>query len=668
MARKPHKVAFLGQRPLPGVVLCVQCTRKLTFGGDADEYGSEIVNYWACAVLKVSEHATKLGSVAEGVTPDAFWSMLHRAGRDSPETTIVSCGAREHMAAMGLWDLLLDGTYAVTGWDTAAKDARQGTVILEAPPTIVQFQSAADKRQYTWIDPLNFLSHVGDNTCVDFDCTAAECKQIAIHVRDWYVSLLSALHMLKLGNPEHTAGSQAAAGYRKSYMNHTIVVHDNEQVLKLERSALYGGRNECRFIGTVFAQETSYNSSWDTAESPNVQAGMFDESPTLSELSQECPRGVITQAGSIYQLDFNSLYPAVASSALLPVKLRGVLRSPAVSTLLEACRAMPVIATVRVNTETPCVPVWIDPKASEPRSITRLVVADGINEYPHRMIFPRGNFLAALCGPEILLAAEHGEIVSCGFMACYEGRPIYRKWVEMLFAARRAWEKGDVCDISSAIKAIMNASFSKWAAWKREWQDRPDELCPWPWDQFWRHNEETDELEQWRCFAWHVQRLRIIGEPGDSCPAITAYINSLARVKLWQAIEACDPGRVFYCDTDSVWTDQVGFEQLGAAGMLDAQELGKLKVAGTYSSVELFGLKRYFADGKLTCAGGDGETVRTSDAWALAMRPTPAHAFLRKHRPPGIERSVARMRLNMPYRHGIVANDGWVQPLSITDR
>lgn len=666
--RKPHKIQPIGPAKGPAVVLCLQCCTRRQYAGDADEYGTVAVAGWHCAPLRVTGPVSHTVPGGQGTDAASWWSYLSSTFRDTHDVTIVTAGAREHAALLGLWDLVLDGTYTVYGHDPQANGSSQGYVVLESPPTIIKFTESRSKRTYTWIDPANLGQRGFVGTADDGDATADTCRAVAEAVRDWYIGYLRCLNTLKLGGPENTAASQAAAGYRASYMDYPIYVHDNDAVLRMERAALYGGRNECGYVGILSASPYLHVID-ETGEYPNWQAGMFDgPRPDPPDDSPPPKLPVLSGCGPIHQLDFNSLYPSVARDHQLPVKLRGVIHSPAVSTLMEACRCMPVIATVRVRTEVPCVPVWIDPLDGVPRSITRTALADGIHTLRHRMVFPTGDFLTCLCGPEIRLAHREGKIVSCGVAALYDGRPIYRRWVDTLYEARRAWADGDLAMMADSVKAILNSSFAKWAQLKRRWQDRPEELCPWPWDQWWRECEETGELEQWRCFAWCVQQLVVEGETGDSFPAITAYVNSLARVKLWDAIRACDPGKVYYYDTDSIWTDQAGFEQLQAAGWLHATELGRLKCIGSYDRVELFGLKRYLADGSLTVAGAHGETVRTSDAWALACRPLPTHSYLSAHRPPGIDLRTVRFRLNLPYEHGTVGTDGWVSPLHVTDR
>jgi hypothetical protein len=52
-----------------------------------------------------------------------------------------------------------------------------------------------------------------------------------------------------LGNFQPTIASQAMNAFRHKFMTHKILIHDDEDALKLERESYHGGRTECFFIG-----------------------------------------------------------------------------------------------------------------------------------------------------------------------------------------------------------------------------------------------------------------------------------------------------------------------------------------------------------------------------------------------------------------------------------
>lgn len=55
----------------------------------------------------------------------------------------------------------------------------------------------------------------------------------------------------KLGNFAMTRASQAMHAYRHRFMHHDIIIHDDKNIISLERAAYYGGRVEAFYIGKL---------------------------------------------------------------------------------------------------------------------------------------------------------------------------------------------------------------------------------------------------------------------------------------------------------------------------------------------------------------------------------------------------------------------------------
>jgi hypothetical protein len=81
------------------------------------------------------------------------------------------------------------------------------------------------------------------------------------------------------------------------------------------------------------------------------------------------------------------------------------------------------------------------------------------------------------------------------------------------------------------------------------------------------------------------------GESDISFPAISAHITSYARVKLWKVISYCRENdiKVYYCDTDSIFTNKPLPDFL-----VSSTELGKMKLEKVFQyGLQLNGLKNY---------------------------------------------------------------------------
>ena len=68
-------------------------------------------------------------------------------------------------------------------------------------------------------------------------------------------------------------------------------------------------------------------------------------------------------------------------------------------------------------------------------------------------------------------------------------------------------------------------------------------------------------------------------------------------------IEIAGRENVYYCDTDSLFTNKKACDILVAAGCVHPNDLGKLKLESTHKEMWLFGAKDYKLDKKVTLKG-----------------------------------------------------------------
>lgn len=665
--RHAHRLKPFGMGHNPSSIICVQAAVRQQYASDADGDGTQELDTWSACRMEFNGSTYRTGATVHGDTRDEFWRLVGQCGLASGPVWLVSIDAKEHAAILGLWDRIMDRTASVCGadpWskinpDDSSERGGSGFVILESPPTVIQFALADIPGKCVWVDPANYGAD-------DLYRTARKASKIVREpgrtpefcwldgttlpyqveaVSDWLNAYVDTLISLGIGAIENTAASQAMAGFRRRYMRDNIYVHDNLPTLALERAGLYGGRCECSFVGTVY--------------------GCGVATPVLT--GDETPGAWKSSETPIYHLDANSLYPSVAATAMLPIKLIASVPVMPVEHLLKAVDTMPCVARVYVETECPCVPARRCTKCGNEYRIVkgRCRACNGPDS--STMIFPIGKFWTTLCGPEVLLAFDLGKVTICTAFAGYEAAPIYRDWVLDLYNARIEAEKRGDRQMANCCKRLLNASFGKWAQRSRKWKAMPDELCLKPFSQWWQVNDDTGQAEQWRSFAWAVERCEDAGEPSESIPIITAMIHSLARVRMYTLMELCGRNNMYYMDTDSIWCNEQGYNTLVGLGEVDATALGKLKVVNTHSCVTWWGQKRYEADGRLTVSGAPLGSVRTGDAFGDTLRAAPLQHYLFADQAPGIERHTARVRLTLPYSVGRVGPTGEVEPLKVLD-
>jgi len=119
-----------------------------------------------------------------------------------------------------------------------------------------------------------------------------------------------------LGNFGLTPAKQAVNAFRHRFGGEKIVLPNDEDEIRLEREAYFGGRTEAHFIGAVPAEK-------------------------------------------VVSLDVNSMYPSVMKDFLYPLRFLGYEENISLRRLHRHMRDFLVIARVRVKTNVPCVPVRV---------------------------------------------------------------------------------------------------------------------------------------------------------------------------------------------------------------------------------------------------------------------------------------------------------------------
>lgn len=119
-----------------------------------------------------------------------------------------------------------------------------------------------------------------------------------------------------LGVMQATLASQAMTAYRHKFMHWSLLIHDDESALKLERESYHGGRTEAYYRGSVVDQV-------------------------------------------LYKLDVNSMYPAIMASENLGYWFKGYFPSFKSSWWAEALNHS-VVARCLIKTDEPCYGVVTD--------------------------------------------------------------------------------------------------------------------------------------------------------------------------------------------------------------------------------------------------------------------------------------------------------------------
>jgi hypothetical protein len=272
--------------------------------------------------------------------------------------------------------------------------------------------------------------------------------------------------------------------------------------------------------------------------------------------------------GPFYSLDINGMYPFVMKAHEYPVKLKAYKLNCSLSFLRFYLRRYCLTAHVILRTEEAIFPYKLD----------------------FRTLFPTGEFDAYLSTPEIAYALEHDLILKVLEVAVYEKADIFSSYIDFFYSKRlEARDKGESM-LSYYYKILMNSLYGKFgqksSSWEQVGTTDSDEISVTR-----AYNIPTKRWYSIRIHNHIIEQSQEEEEAYNSFPAIAAHVTAYSRMYLWWLM--CQAGRenVYYCDTDSVFTNQAGRDRL--KHLLDDKALGKLKVDKEAGSLLIWGAKDY---------------------------------------------------------------------------
>lgn len=432
-------------------------------------------------------------------------------------------------------------------------------------------------------------------------------------------ALIEFIRSQMLGPFQCSIAGLAFSAYRSRFMKDKILVHNTKSVLEMERNAYYGGIVDTAFVGTV-------------------------------------PTDVV------YELDVCSMYPSVCMNPLPVKKVDSGVRVSS-KRLCELTKKYMVIADVELETHTDTYPVRCR-----------------VGTY-----FPHGRYRTSLAHPELCEALRKGHVKWVYQAAWYTHAPIFADYMKHFTTQKIAFHKSEQPAFESLCKYYANSLYGKTGqlspTW-REWcEESLQQLCinlGYPPNTLDHHADKTPDIEavdEYYEFReinttvplrhdYGILELKIgESESRDSCPAIAACVTSYARVMLREYQRVAGYHHWFYSDTDSVWVDREGLENLTDAGCVCPDQLGKLAVKGEHRNFTVYGPKDYASDRVRRLKGVRASAVQNSTGgWEQLQFPSAltqirdgSHCVVRvRHITKKLKREITRCRVN---------DDGFTVPL-----
>jgi hypothetical protein len=213
----------------------------------------------------------------------------------------------------------------VDGFNEMVKQKFEPTALIINEPTHI-WKFKRGKHYLLFVDNLNYfmvgIGKLGEQLGLPKLKTPDEsaplkiwktyCKRdVEILFRNWQ-NWLNFINQNNFGTFAKTLASQAFNAFRHRFYSHNIYIHDNKEVIQLERESYRGGRTECFFIGK--------------------------------------PKG-----RKFYFLDVNSMYPFVMKNYQYPRKLLGLKENVPISVLKNLLKKYCVCAKVLLKLQKPIV-------------------------------------------------------------------------------------------------------------------------------------------------------------------------------------------------------------------------------------------------------------------------------------------------------------------------
>lgn len=427
-----------------------------------------------------------------------------------------------------------------------------------------------------------------------------------------------------------TVASLAFHTFKRRFMSHRVLVHDNQDALRLERRSYYGGIVDTPFIGVI-------------------------------------------PASPIHELDVNSLYPD-CSLGHLPHHIAGFTLRPGASQIDWLAQRYHCYADVSL------------------RGYTRQYPFRGRNRvyHPHgeyRTVLPDPEFRLALENNHILtvhaMSYHHTAPIFRDYMlAMHRHKEEYKRQGNDAFAWVAKY-------LLTNLYGKTGQQSPRWMPWGEEAVGLIEArggleagslarhaVTPPRMYGFEDHYSFGEGLPSVKTRAyWGITEVLVgEGESRDSYPAIAATITSRGRCKLRGLQQAAGRRHHYYSDTDSIWVDDAGLASLRGGGHIGVKELGRLNYEGAYTSLTVHAPKDYEAV-PLDEAGkpkirrkGVRPTAQTTGEGSFAQMQFPS--LLTQLSDPHeceIVVKIIEKRLHRRNDHCVVTEDGWTRPIVLPE-
>jgi len=345
-----------------------------------------------------------------------------------------------------------------------------------------------------------------------------------------------------LGCFKPTISGQSLQAYRHRFMHHSLLVHNYDEVLELERQSYRGGRCEAFRLGTF---------------------------------------------SGIYYLDINSMYPFVMKTSQFPTKLT-TMKPLTIQTVDDLKDALVsghfIMADCDIILNEPLVACKRE-KLFFPIGNIRQVITSPEIEY-------------------IIEHPDCGSISKIHSLVLYEKAEIFKEFVDFFYNFRKNTDNPAYKTLAKLVLNSLYGKFGQRSF--GQLKKIEDENLIWLYTDMMNDSGTNEIwISVGQKYVRHGNILYLHTQTSgeyapDSIPIIASSVTSYARILLFKLMKIAGKENVLYCDTDSLFVTKSGYDNL--RDWISPNELGKLKMED-YGTVEIRGAKDYTFNGVVKMKG-----------------------------------------------------------------
>lgn len=307
----PHWLKPLKRTLMPKRLAFMYCATGVDIGSEGNSYkwtaGCLITTHWS------RRKNERVDATHHAETPEQLWEAVTRFCPPGRRTVLWCYDLSEQVRVSDLFTVMTG-----KGWhvDKLVLEPNVGWMLLRNGKRSLMICDLKAWTPTEWKRLRKLVKHGHTPSGRNRSNHGAADTLSHTHVRELQTLVMDMLGWLETqdaGSFRPTGSGQSYACYRKRFLSHRLLVHDNMPALAAERQAMHAGRAEAWRHGKLYG-------------------------------------------GPFLEMDMRTAYTRIAATCDVPTVLRGPLYRPTFARVLQASQRERVLIDVTCSLESPCIP------------------------------------------------------------------------------------------------------------------------------------------------------------------------------------------------------------------------------------------------------------------------------------------------------------------------